>query len=162
MKKCILCNDGKQVKVACNSNNVGYKLLCETCEDRGILKVYEGETARSARVRGAEQMSNFKNKRNDNPLYKHKVNEHNDEEMAFRMEITKKYQDPLSRQANEAVRISKRKKNELLNSKNEFNHPPITRILVEKTKKNTPHSLVPHHDKDGFILVQKNQPNAAN
>ena len=131
MKKCILCNDEKQVKIACNSNNVGYKLLCETCEDRGILKVYEGETARSARVRGLEHVSNYKNKRKDNPLYKHKVNEHNDEEMAFRMEITKKYQDPLSRQANEAVRISKRKKNELLNSKNEFNHPPITRITVE-------------------------------
>ena len=57
--------------------------------------------------------------------------------MTFRMEITDKFRDPLTRQANEAVRISKRKKFELLNSKNEFNHPPIARISVvrkEKTK----------------------------
>ena len=94
--------------------------------------MYEGETARSARVRGVEHMNGFKNKRNDNALYKHKVNDHKDEEMAFRMEITKKYRDPLSRQANEAVRISGRKKNELLNSKNEFNHSPIARISVER------------------------------
>ena len=55
--------------------------------------------------------------------------------MAFRMEITQKFKDPLSRQANEAVRISERKKNELLNSKNEFNHPPIARISVERNKR---------------------------
>ena len=128
MKKCILCSDGKPVKIPCNSNNVGYKLLCETCHDRGLLKVYEGETARSARIRGVEHMNNYKGGRNDSALYKHKINDHKDEEMNFRMEITKTFRDPLSRQANEAVRISERKKIELLNSKNEFNHPPIARI----------------------------------
>ena len=141
MKKCILCSDGKKVKIPCNSNNVGYRLFCDTCQDRGVLKVYEGETARSARVRGVEHMNGFKNMRNDNALYKHKANDHKDEEMSFRMEITKKFSDPLSRQANEAVRISERKKHELLNSKNEFNHPPIARISVERNKrklKNTP------------------------
>jgi hypothetical protein len=66
MKKCILCSDSKQVKIACNSNNVGYKLVCETCEDGGLMKVYEGETAGSARVRGGEHMNGFKNERNDN------------------------------------------------------------------------------------------------
>ena len=54
--------------------------------------------------------------------------------MKFRMEITNKFRDPLTRQANEAVRISSRRKNEILNSKNEFNHPPITRITVERNK----------------------------
>ena len=56
--------------------------------------------------------------------------------MTFRMEITDKFRDPLTRQANEAVRISKRKKCELLNSKNEFNHPPIARISVVRKEKN--------------------------
>ena len=52
------------------------------------------------------------------------------------MEITKKFRDPLTRQANEAVRIDYRGKNEnhLLNSKSEFNHPPVKRIVVEKPK----------------------------
>ena len=50
------------------------------------------------------------------------------------MKITKKFRDPLTRQANEVVRIENRNKNELLNSKTEFNHPPIARIVVEKRK----------------------------
>ena len=135
-KKCLLCtNISNQVKIPCNSSNVGYRLVCETCQDRGLNKVYEGETARSARVRGAEHLSNFRSGRGDSPLFKHKQNEHKDEEMKFRMEITNKFRDPLTRQANEAVRISSRKKNEILNSKNEFNHPPITRITVDRNKK---------------------------
>ena len=48
------------------------------------------------------------------------------------MQITKKCKDPLTRQANEGVRINNRNKNELLNSKTEFNHPPIPRITVER------------------------------
>ena len=98
------------------------------------LVVYEGETARSARVRGSEHFNGFKNDRIDNALYKHKHNDHENEDMKFSMKITQKFRDPLSRQANEAVRISGRKKSELLNSKNEFNHPPIARIFVERSK----------------------------
>ena len=50
------------------------------------------------------------------------------------MKIINKFKDPLTRQANEAVRIGRRneKKGELLNSKNEFHHPKIARIIVEK------------------------------
>ena len=130
-KKCVLCNtDSNSSRFPCSTNSVGYRLICETCEARGLLKVYEGETARSARTRGAEHLSQFKNERGDSALHKHRVSDHEGEEMKFRMEITDKFRDPLTRQANEAVRISKRKKNELLNSKNEFNHSPIARISV--------------------------------
>ena len=110
-------------------------MICETCQDRGLDKVYEGETARSARMRGAEHLSNFRSGREDSALYKHKQNHHKEEDIKFRMEITNKFHDPLTRQANEAVRISSRRKDEILNSKNEFNHPPITRITVERNKK---------------------------
>ena len=51
--------------------------------------------------------------------------------MEIKMQITKKFKDPLTRHGNEGVRINNRKKNELLNSKTEFNHPPIPRITVE-------------------------------
>ena len=142
MRKCLLCkNVSNQIKFSCTSNNVGYKLVCETCEDRGFDKVYEGETARSARVRGAEHRRDFNNGREDSALHKHKLNAHKDEEMKFRMEITNKFRDPLTRQANEAIRISTRNKNEILNNKNEFNHPPITRITVERTKRHKPKVL---------------------
>ena len=55
--------------------------------------------------------------------------------MKFRMELTDTFRDPLTRQANEAVRISSRKKHELLNSKTEFNHSPIARISVVRKQK---------------------------
>ena len=100
-----------------------------------IILNYEGETSQSARVRGAEHLSNFRSDRVDSALYKHKHNDHAHEDMKFSMHITKRFRDPLSRQANEAVRISGRKKGELLNSKNEFNHPPIARISVERNKR---------------------------
>ena len=135
-KKCVLCNtDSNKFRIPCSTNNVGYRLICETCEDKGLLKVYEGETARSARTRGAEHLSQFKNERGDSALHKHRVSDHEGEDMKFRMEITNKFRDPLTRQANEAVRISKRKKHELLNSKTEFNHPPIARISVVRKEK---------------------------
>ena len=50
------------------------------------------------------------------------------------MEITKKFHDALTRQANEAVRISSRPDQELLNSKAEFNHPPLARVVIEKKR----------------------------
>ena len=136
-KKCIICNSNETGKneIPCNSNNVGYQLVCDTCRERGEHKIYEGETSRSARVRGSEHLSNFRSDRVDSALYKHKHNDHANEEMKFSMRITKKFRDPLSRQANEAVRISGRKKGELLNSKNEFNHPPIARISVDRNKR---------------------------
>ena len=48
------------------------------------------------------------------------------------MEITGKFRDALTRQANEAVRINSRTGSDLMNGKNEFNHPPMARIRVDK------------------------------
>ena len=45
--------------------------------------------------------------------------------MKFSMETTNKFNDSLTRQANEAVRIYSRPGNESLNSKSEFNYPQV-------------------------------------
>ena len=106
--------------------------------------MYEGESLRSARIRGAEQMYDLEKQKSSSVLFKHKENEHQHETMKISMKIIKKFKDPLTRQANEAVRIANRNesKGELLNSKNEFHHPPISRIVVEKLskQKNNHHS----------------------
>ena len=60
--------------------------------------------------------------------------EHDAEDVDYTMEISGVFKDALTRQADEAVRIYSRKNEELLNSKSEFNHPPIARIVVEKRK----------------------------
>ena len=61
--------------------------------DRGQTKVYEGETSRSARIRGAEHLRVFKNKNPQSPLYKHKQADHINEEMNVSMIITKRFKD---------------------------------------------------------------------
>ena len=135
-KVCIVCESKfSKNQTSCNTNNIGYQLACDTCEARGITKVYEGESSRSARIRGGEHYRDWKFSKNTGVLYKHKQNDHQNEEMKISMKITKKFKDPLTRQANEAVRINNRKDNEILNSKSEFNHPPVARITVEGKKK---------------------------
>ena len=69
-------------------------------------------------------------------LFKHKMSDHQDENVKFQMEITQKFKDAMTRQANEAVRIFSRPSHEILNSKSEFNHPPLSRVVIDKKKKN--------------------------
>ena len=107
-KKCVICESEvkENLKIPCNTNNAGYRLECETCSERGKNAVYEGETSRSARTRGLEHVRDFSNDESGSVLFKHKELEHKEEEMKIKMRITKKFKDPLTRQANEAVRIN--------------------------------------------------------
>ena len=122
-----------EVKISCNTNNVGYKWTCVNCEKNDIVKVYEGETGRSARLRGAEHLKQLENQSEDSLLFKHKMAAHKTEKVTFKMEITGQFKDALTRQANEAIRIHNRPGQELLNCKSEFNHPPRARVVVKKT-----------------------------
>ena len=63
------------------------------------------------------------------------MTDHQEENVKFRMEITQKFKDAMTRQANEAVRIFSRPSHEILNSKSEFNHPPLSRVVIDKKKK---------------------------
>ena len=105
-----------------------------TCMEKDTVKVYEGETSRSARLRGAEHVAQLERRSEKSVLFKHKMSAHQNENVKFKMEITGQFKDALTRQANEAVRISHTANHELLNSKSEFNHPPTARIIVEKKK----------------------------
>ena len=102
-KNCPLCSTSEsieinpgEVKIECNTNNVGYRWVCVTCQERNIQKVYEGETGRSARIRGAEHLKELQLKKEKSVLYKHKMSDHKNEEVKFRMEITKKFKDALT------------------------------------------------------------------
>ena len=53
----------------------------------------------------------------------------------IQMEINGQFKDELTRQANETVRISSHSCSEILNSKSEFNRPPIARVMVDRNKK---------------------------
>ena len=74
--------------------------------------------------------------------------EHINEDVEFGLEITGKFRDALTRQANESVRIYNRKGTEILNSKSEFNHPPTARVVVEKRKNDYKAKQAQFHDKN--------------
>ena len=86
-------------------------------------------------VSKSEHLKEFEKKDKKSVLFKHKMTDHKHENVKFKMEITNKFTDALTRQANEAVQISARSNQELLNSKSEFNHPPLSRVVVERRKK---------------------------
>ena len=50
------------------------------------------------------------------------------------MEELKTFKDPLTRLANEGVRIQSRKPHESLNSKSEFHQPSIVRLKIDHNK----------------------------
>ena len=135
-KWCPLCKGNYgNIKIGCNTNNTGYRWTCKTCEkSKNEVKVYEGETSRSIRVRTMEHIKSYETKKSHSVLYKHKLLDHIDEDVEYGLEITGIFKDALTRQANEAVRIYNRKGSEILNSKSEFNHPPTARVMVEKKK----------------------------
>ena len=136
-KGCPLCKgEYGDLKIACNTNNTGYRWICKTCEKtKKITKVYEGETSRSIRVRSLEHIRSYTNKKSNSVLYKHKTLDHINENVEFGLEITGIFKDALTRQANESIRIYNRHASEILNSKSEFCHPPTARVMVEAKKK---------------------------
>ena len=122
-KTCPLCTKSQhvqvnteEVRIPCNTNNIGYRWLCLTCKERNTVKVYEGESGRSARTRGAKHLNELEKK-------KQKV---------FSLSTKWLTTNMKTRQANEAIRIYSRPPSESLNSKSEFHHPPHARVIVEK------------------------------
>ena len=75
---CPLCTDSTFVKVnpeknqlPCNTTNIGYRWHCLNCQEKETVKVYEGESGRSARIRGQEHLKDLEKKRLKSVLYKH-------------------------------------------------------------------------------------------
>ena len=64
---CLLCKsrkeEGRKEKQDCKKTNLVYDTSCQTCNERNIVKVYEGETGRSARLRGAEHLKDLEETR---------------------------------------------------------------------------------------------------
>ena len=100
-KGCPLCQgEYGEFKLPCNTNNTGYRWICKTCEKtKKITKVYEGETARSIRIRSMEHINSYKNQESKSVLFKHKTMDHKDEKVEFGLEITEVFKDALTRQA---------------------------------------------------------------
>ena len=82
---------------------------------------YVGETGQNVYTRGLSHMANYRRKHPDSPLWKHAQMGHGGAEaLSFSMKVVKTFKDPLTRQINEAVRISNCSATTQLNSKTEW------------------------------------------
>ena len=125
----------RQNRLHCSTPNVGYQITCQTCRAAGKDVRYEGETGRPAVSRAVEHIKGLLNNDKNNPLEKHRRNNHRQEKKKVRFEfnILQRFRDPLTRQAEEGLRIAHNPEDvKLLNSKKEFYHPPIARIKIDK------------------------------
>jgi hypothetical protein len=77
-------------------------------------------------------VKDIEGKKQKSVLFKHKMTDHKNENVKFQMTITNKFEDAFTRQANEVVRICSIPVKNSLNSKAEFNHQPMSSVVVEK------------------------------
>ena len=127
---CVACKHGRGKGGECRRNNVGYELVCDKCGGERVC--YVGETGQNVYTRGLKHVSNYRGKQSDSPLWKHSQMKHGSAlDISYSMKVVKCFRDPLTRQVNEAVRISKCKANTQLNSKSEWHGPATVRLVAE-------------------------------
>ena len=112
----------------CKIANVGYRFKCTLCK-----ATYEGETARVSRYRAVEHLKDLEKSKKESPLVKHFEIHHENEDPKFKIDVTGKFYDALSRQADEIIRIKVASKTDgKMNIKAEFNSAPVARVKLVK------------------------------
>ena len=97
------------------------------------LAEYWGETGRNCYLRGGEHWKGLRDKDEENAFWKHTWAKHRgeiDPEM-FEMKLEGSFKKPLSRQIREGVELEMSVATMVMNSKSEWNHSRIPRIVIE-------------------------------
>ena len=130
----------------CRQRNIMYESTCTICnldndpEVKDKYKrfrmekaVYVGELARSIYERAQEHRKDAADAKEDSHMYKHWRISHPElqEPPTFRIKVVQSFQDALSRQIGEAVRIDMRSEN-VLNSKSEYNRCRLPRLTINQ------------------------------
>ena len=118
-RDCVPCNQDGEKRIDCRKRNVLYENKCKLCNEdqedgKGIIKkdgkgVYVGESARSLYERAKEHHADKDNNSEDSHMIKHWLTDHQDllAPPAFRFGVVQTFQDPLTRQLSEAIRIER-------------------------------------------------------
>ena len=121
---CMMCSSGNDTLAKCRVSNVNYEIECKCCN-----KVYIGTTSRNCRVRGKEHASNGTSTINKHAAFCHPTDRGNQ----YEMRIVRHFNDPLTRQVHEAVKISRavKERRGILNEKKEFNVLRLVQLSAE-------------------------------
>ena len=145
----LVCDQGDEVKQDCKRRNILYESSCTICrvdikeddtDEAGkkelFLKdgkgLYIGESSRSIYERSKEHHRDRQDKNEDSHQIKHWVTDHPelDSPPKFRYKVVSSFQDALTRQVAESVRIE-RAGVHILNSKAEYSRCRIPRLRVD-------------------------------
>ena len=132
--ECLVCPDGKEgMGGECRREGVLYLITCKKCQEMGVKAEYWGETARTGYERGGEHLAGLRGRYEKNGLWKHSeiFQGRKLEGIDFKMEIKNSYRSPLMRQIHEGVALEINGAKIIMNSKSEWNHSRIPRIVVE-------------------------------
>ena len=122
-------------KGSCRETGITYKIEClgSTEQEEKCGGVYNGETGRNGYTRGTKHQEYYKKKQENSAMWKHCVQKHNSRRQEFEMTVQDRVRgDPTKRQILEAVRMSKTKEEDRMNSRAEWNSNRITRINVTR------------------------------
>ena len=132
-----VCISGKPKMKNClkvTPGGAGCVIRCTTCKEQQINAVYHGETGRTLYSRLAEHMKGHQKKQEGNPLHKHDQTEHDGDKATYSYEPMGFFQDPLTRQVNEGVRINQSiaegARCPIMNSRAEFQQGSVPRIEI--------------------------------
>ena len=137
---CVPCAQPDKKKLNCKKRNILYENRCTVCnqtdqKDGKSLKdgkgIYVGESSRSLYERAKEHEADKQAQSEDSHQIKHWLTEHQEllAPPRFHFKIIQTFQDPLSRQLAEAVRIDLRGDG-VLNSKAEYNRCRVPRLKI--------------------------------
>ena len=131
---CPVCDQGDEKNQNCKKRNILYESSCQECnpeEDErsrksnklsGCEGVYIGESRCSLYERAGEHLAYARGMKEDSHIVKHWATSNPEMTAApkFRMKVISSFQDSLTRQISESVRIGMRGGRGILNSKTEF------------------------------------------
>ena len=132
---CVCASDGNK-GLECRKTSrggIGYEIQCLECDENGKKSLYHGETSRTLYTRIKEHLHQSRVTCNENkPLLKHSIIHHPGKQVKFKIMKTGSFQDPLSRQINEGVRINNSTSDPgfLINSKAEFHQGQVPRVMI--------------------------------
>ena len=115
----------------CHITGIVYKYECQyqDCDAE-----YRGESSKNLFTRDKKHQSLYTSKSkksNDKSfIFRHQNEKHNGQLPNFHLTVIDSYPDPLSRQASEAIHVSKMNC-EILNSKSEFHQPSIVELRAD-------------------------------
>jgi hypothetical protein len=149
---CMICKvEGS--KGGCRGQGMSYSNTCLSCPhgkgNESESAVYYGETGASNYERGTAHLRDLAKELEDSPLWKHCELIHNGEHVEFQMETTGSFPVCEERQSDEGSRIKVSEVKHILNSKSEFQQPPIIRIVTDSGNLNIVQGGAAHQQHQG-------------